>query len=1400
MTEALIKLKVDGAAAARTDVNSVSDALKGIGGIAATGLAALGVSLSAVSFAKMVMGSIESTAALKDLAIQTGSSTLALSEFRKLGAYTETSIDNIAGAMNKLAKNMSMSDESSKSTGQAIRALGLDFNALKSQSPDDQLITIAKSLDKFEDGAGKSAAAMALFGKEGAKLLPFLKDLADESENVTSKLSEQEKATKANLANMADNFSDNLQKMTKESQGWKKEIADAILPALDETAQAWIDVSTGPTGFKAEIKKLAADGTLADWARTAVTAVTYVMDVFSGLKAVAKSVGSYIGAYVASIVEGFSSVGDVISKLLKGDFDGATKAFSSAVEKQKAIDEGLREDLQKTWGSETLGSQIRSRIAEIQTVGTASKEVKKSLKFTNNEDNSANLAAINKEAAAYANWTAQVKERIEQYKLELAGEGKVGEARKLQIKLDQELKSGKLQLTAAHEKTLRENIEAAISEEKKVETMKSVAEAQRKLTEERDREYKSIADEAQKNEELVRTFGMTKAAIEEVELARMQERLAQKESLQLDDAEVKQLERLIDAKKRNAEAVSSLDSLNAAQKQLDDLAAEGRRFYEDLYRGLSDSLYRGFEAGKGFFQSFWDSLKNLFKTTVLKLAVQGVMTGVLGMGATGTANAASLAQNPLGSAISSIAAGKSLWEGFTGAAGAAGLSGSIGAGIAGLGNLFGSSSIAAFGTGMGLSSTAAASAASAYGAAGMASTGSALSAGASVSAAMPYVAAALAAFSISKSVNGGYRLGGLSADAGALLGFAPRLFGMQDKQMAGQTVTGTLGTDDLSRNVSWTQKGGLFRSDRSGVWSYGLKDSTAIQDGKSYQDTASLSSDKSLLEGLNSGYAAIKAASADYAKSLGLNADAIAARNDQLNITLGATQEETSAAIQKAFGTIADSIATNLLPSVKDLAKENETAASTLARVAVNFSTVNDAFGKLGLKLFEIGEAGIKASSQFTDAIGGLDAFKAATASFYENFYTQEERNATIMKSLSAEFEKQNLILPTSREAYRALVEEVSKIGSSDQLAALLKLNGVFASVVPATEQLSAAAEKANENLSKYTAATDAAASPVVRLSDAVDKVKESADNTAAILNQRQSLQDELDQLTLSSAQLLQKKRDALFEENRALFDSVQAAIAAKDASEKLSKANEVAAASYKQATDAIIQDAKDFASKQAATVTSLMNAVVDGSAATQKALLAMVESMTNARDALITGSQSSFSNEDRLSLLKGQMSKASDAELPALANTYLGLLRESGAAQLDYQREFASIVNRLDSAASEAQKQYQDNLVSEPIRLAAFAQGLAEDRKRAELRNSLDTEYALYAKELPMLPTSGFMNSMPWGNKFIDAYDALNSNSDDKTAKLIEEIRALRVSSEKTYAILDTVTAGGNAMLTESA
>ena len=156
----------------------VNDSMKSIEqavGLAKTAFVAFAGISSVDAFVGMVRGSIEAAAKLHDLAAQTGATVEALSAMGAVGKTSDTSLETISAAMNKLAKNMAGATEDTKGAGKALEALGIDFATFKALSPDEQMQAVAKAMDNFADGSGKSAVAMALYGKEGAKLIPFLK-------------------------------------------------------------------------------------------------------------------------------------------------------------------------------------------------------------------------------------------------------------------------------------------------------------------------------------------------------------------------------------------------------------------------------------------------------------------------------------------------------------------------------------------------------------------------------------------------------------------------------------------------------------------------------------------------------------------------------------------------------------------------------------------------------------------------------------------------------------------------------------------------------------------------------------------------------------------------------------------------------------------------------------------------------------------------------------------------------------------------------------------------------------------------------------------------------------------------------------------------------------------------
>lgn len=57
-------------------------------------------------------------------------------------------------------------------------------------------------------------------------------------------------------------------------------------------------------------------------------------------------------------------------------------------------------------------------------------------------------------------------------------------------------------------------------------------------------------------------------------------------------------------------------------------ASAWEKVSEQIGQGLTDSLFRAFESGKGFFDAFFDSIKNTLKTTVLRVAMAPVNVAV----------------------------------------------------------------------------------------------------------------------------------------------------------------------------------------------------------------------------------------------------------------------------------------------------------------------------------------------------------------------------------------------------------------------------------------------------------------------------------------------------------------------------------------------------------------------------------------------------------------------------------------------------------------------------------------------------------------------------------------------------------------------------------------------------
>jgi lambda family phage tail tape measure protein len=244
----------------------------------------------------------------QDMAEKTGDTAQNIASLAVAAGTAGASMETVVSASTKLTKGLSGVDDESKAAGAAIAALGLNIKDFKALAPADQMEAVAKALGNFQDGAEKTAVAMALFGKTGADLLPFLKELGADGGRQVILTAEQIK--------QADEYADKQARLRTEISLHAQVIATQMLPVVFELNKLISDLSKG-----AEIAATAS-GILKGALAGATVVFQTIAVVASDVGFVFKGVGTEIGAIAAQIaalgrgdLRGFNA----ISEALKAD-------------------------------------------------------------------------------------------------------------------------------------------------------------------------------------------------------------------------------------------------------------------------------------------------------------------------------------------------------------------------------------------------------------------------------------------------------------------------------------------------------------------------------------------------------------------------------------------------------------------------------------------------------------------------------------------------------------------------------------------------------------------------------------------------------------------------------------------------------------------------------------------------------------------------------------------------------------------------------------------------------------------------------------------------------------------------------------------------------------------------
>ena len=164
--------------------------------------------------------------AMSKLAQQTGVSVESFSALSYAANLAGVNQEKLSSAIVKLSKNMSDASQGISEAGKGFDALGISVkNANGTLKSSDQVLSeVAAKFAGYKGGAEKTALAVNIFGKAGAKLIPLLNGGADGLARLKEEAERFGVVIDTQAAKAAEEFNDNLTKLKAASEGARNQL------------------------------------------------------------------------------------------------------------------------------------------------------------------------------------------------------------------------------------------------------------------------------------------------------------------------------------------------------------------------------------------------------------------------------------------------------------------------------------------------------------------------------------------------------------------------------------------------------------------------------------------------------------------------------------------------------------------------------------------------------------------------------------------------------------------------------------------------------------------------------------------------------------------------------------------------------------------------------------------------------------------------------------------------------------------------------------------------------------------------------------------------------------------------------------------------------------------------
>ena len=213
-------------AAFRSVKGGLSDMSSSVGMVTGK-IAGLTAVLAAIGSATQVKGLIDSADNMNKLSQKTGIAVSELSSLANTADLAGVSNEQLGSALIKLNKSIAEAASGSKEQSEAFKNLGINVKDANGniRPTTDILGDVAGAFSGAADGATKTQYAMALFGKAGADLIPFLNTGKQGIKEFGASFGDE-------FAKNAEEFNDNITKINQQLKLLLVDVINPLLPAL----------------------------------------------------------------------------------------------------------------------------------------------------------------------------------------------------------------------------------------------------------------------------------------------------------------------------------------------------------------------------------------------------------------------------------------------------------------------------------------------------------------------------------------------------------------------------------------------------------------------------------------------------------------------------------------------------------------------------------------------------------------------------------------------------------------------------------------------------------------------------------------------------------------------------------------------------------------------------------------------------------------------------------------------------------------------------------------------------------------------------------------------------------------------------------------------------------------